>query len=117
TLLGAFKFSGEEAEKKISVLSGGEKSRVVLACILARPVNLLILDEPTNHLDIVSRQVLLDAVKNFPGTVIIVSHDRYFLREITTRVFELDKNKLSIYDGSWDYYIDKSERLKKQMPS
>lgn len=114
TLLGAFKFSGEEADKKISVLSGGEKSRVVLACILARPVNLLVLDEPTNHLDIVSREVLLDAVKNFPGTVIIVSHDRYFLREITTRVFEVDKNKLSIYDGSWDYYLDKSERLKKQ---
>jgi ATP-binding cassette subfamily F protein 3 len=114
TLLGAFKFSGEEADKKISVLSGGEKSRVVLACILARPVNLLVLDEPTNHLDIVSREVLLDAVKNFPGTVIIVSHDRYFLREITTRVFEVDKNKVSIYDGSWDYYLDKSERLKKQ---
>ena len=104
TLLGAFKFSGEEADKKISVLSGGEKSRVVLACILARPVNLLVLDEPTNHLDIVSREVLLEAVKNFPGTVIIVSHDRYFLREITTRVFEVDKNKVSIYDGSWDYY-------------
>lgn len=114
TLLGAFKFSGEEADKKISVLSGGEKSRVVLACILARPVNLLVLDEPTNHLDIVSREVLLDAVKNFPGTVIIVSHDRYFLRAITTRVFEVDKNKVSIYDGSWDYYLDKSERLKKQ---
>lgn len=113
TLLGAFKFSGEEADKKISVLSGGEKSRVVLACILARPVNLLVLDEPTNHLDIVSREVLLEAVKNFPGTVIIVSHDRYFLREITTRVFELDKNKLNIYDGTWDYYLDKSERLKK----
>lgn len=112
TLLGAFKFSGEEADKKISVLSGGEKSRVVLACILAKPVNLLILDEPTNHLDIVSREVLLDAIKNFPGTVLIVSHDRFFLREITTRVFELDKNKLSIYDGSWDYYLDKSERLK-----
>ncbi len=115
TLLGAFKFSGEEADKKISVLSGGEKSRVVLACILARPVNLLVLDEPTNHLDIVSREVLLEAVKNFPGTVIIVSHDRYFLREVTTRVFELDKNKLTIYDGTWDYYLDKSERLKKNL--
>lgn len=112
TLLGAFKFSGEEADKKISVLSGGEKSRVVLACILARPVNLLVLDEPTNHLDITSREVLLEAIKNFPGTVVVVSHDRYFLREITTRVFELDKNKLTIYDGSWDYYLDKSERLK-----
>jgi ATP-binding cassette subfamily F protein 3 len=112
SLLGAFKFSGEEADKKISILSGGEKSRVVLATILSRPVNLLILDEPTNHLDITSREVLLQAVKNFPGTVIIVSHDRFFLREITTRVFELDKNQLNIYNGTWDYYIEKSERLK-----
>jgi ATP-binding cassette subfamily F protein 3 len=112
SLLGAFKFSGEEADKKISILSGGEKSRVVLATILARPVNFLILDEPTNHLDITSREVLLEAVKNFPGTVMIVSHDRFFLREITTRVFELDKNQLNIYNGNWDYYIEKSERMK-----
>ncbi len=112
SLLGAFKFSGEEADKKISILSGGEKSRVVLATILARPVNFLILDEPTNHLDITSREVLLEAVKNFPGTVMIVSHDRFFLREITTRVFELDKNQLNIYNGDWDYYIEKSERMK-----
>jgi ATP-binding cassette, subfamily F, member 3 len=106
-LLGALKFSGDDIEKKISVLSGGEKSRVVLATILAQPVNLLVLDEPTNHLDIVSREVLLDAVKNFPGTVMIVSHDRHFLREITTRVFELDKNQLLVTDGTWDYYLEK----------
>lgn len=106
-LLGAFKFSGDEVEKKISVLSGGEKSRVVLATILARPVNFLVLDEPTNHLDIASREALLDAVKNFPGTVMIVSHDRHFLREITTRVFELDKNELHTVDGDWDYYLEK----------
>ncbi|WP_413288121.1 ABC-F family ATP-binding cassette domain-containing protein [Bdellovibrio sp. HCB337] len=106
-LLGAFKFSGDEADKKISVLSGGEKSRVVLATILAKPVNFLVLDEPTNHLDIVSREVLLEAIKTFPGTVMIVSHDRHFLREITTRVFELDKNQLLTYDGTWDYYLSK----------
>lgn len=105
SLLGAFKFSGDEVDKKISVLSGGEKSRVVLATILAQPRNLLILDEPTNHLDIKSREVLLEAVKSFPGTVIIVSHDRYFLREITTRVFEVDKNKITVYDGSFEYYL------------
>jgi ATP-binding cassette subfamily F protein 3 len=109
-LLGAFKFSGEEVEKKIRVLSGGEKSRLVLATILAHPVNFLVLDEPTNHLDIQSREVLLEAVKNFEGTVMIVSHDRHFLREITTRVFELDKQCLNIYDGTWDYYIDKKSR-------
>lgn len=107
SLLGAFKFSGEDADKKISVLSGGEKSRVVLATILARPVNFLVLDEPTNHLDIRSREVLLEAIKGFPGTVMIVSHDRHFLREITTRVFEVDKNQLNIIDGNWDYYLEK----------
>ncbi len=107
SLLGAFKFSGEEAEKKISILSGGEKSRVVLATILAQPVNFLILDEPTNHLDIKSRELLLDAIKNFPGTVMIVSHDRHFLREVTTRVFEVDKNHLRIFDGDYEYYHQK----------
>jgi len=107
TLLGALKFSGDDSDKKISILSGGEKSRVVLATILARPVNFLVLDEPTNHLDIASREVLLEAIKEFPGTVMIVSHDRHFLREITTRVFELDKHQLTTVDGSWDYYIEK----------
>lgn len=106
-LLGALKFSGDDVDKRISILSGGEKSRVVLATILSRPVNFLVLDEPTNHLDIASREVLLDAIKKFPGTVMIVSHDRHFLREITTRVFELDKHQLTTIDGSWDYYIEK----------
>lgn len=110
SLLGAFKFSGEEAEKKISILSGGEKSRVVLATILANPVNFLILDEPTNHLDILSREVLLEAIKNFPGTVMIVSHDRHFLKEITTRVFEVDKNQLLTYDGTFDEYLYKKQK-------
>lgn len=110
-LLGAFKFSGDEADKRISILSGGEKSRVVLATILSRPVNFLVLDEPTNHLDIQSREVLLQAIKDFPGTVMIVSHDRHFLREVTTRVFELDRQSLSVTDGSWDYYLEKKASL------
>lgn len=110
SLLGAFKFSGEEADKKISILSGGEKSRVVLATILAQPVNFLILDEPTNHLDIKSRELLLDAIKNFPGTVMLVSHDRHFLREVTTRVFEVDRNHLRIYDGDYEYYHHKKQQ-------
>jgi ATP-binding cassette subfamily F protein 3 len=109
-LMGAFKFSGEDAEKKISILSGGEKSRVVLAKILARPVNLLVLDEPTNHLDIKSRETLLQAIKDFEGTVMIVSHDRYFLREITTRVFELDRNQLLTYDGTYEEYLERRSR-------
>lgn len=106
-LLGAFLFTGDDAEKKVSVLSGGEKSRLVLATIMARPINFLVLDEPTNHLDIRSREVLLQAIKQFPGTVMIVSHDRYFLRSITTKVFELDKNQLLVTNGDWDYYWSK----------
>src|SRR5690606_9680959 len=87
-LLGAFLFSGDDVEKKIGVLSGGEKARVVLAIILASPLNFLVLDEPTNHLDIESREVLLKAVQKFDGTVMVVSHDRHFLRQIVNRVFE-----------------------------
>ncbi len=107
SLLGAMKFSGDDVDKKISILSGGEKSRVVLATILARPVNFLVLDEPTNHLDITSREILLEAIKNFPGTVMIVSHDRHFLRAITTKVFELDRHQLLVTEGTWDYYLEK----------
>lgn len=109
SLLGAFKFSGDDAEKRVSILSGGEKSRVVLAKILARPCNLLVLDEPTNHLDIKSRETLLQAIKDFEGTVMIVSHDRYFLREITTRVFELDRHQLLTYDGTYEEYLERKK--------
>ncbi|MBU6175419.1 MAG: ATP-binding cassette domain-containing protein, partial [Planctomycetes bacterium] len=108
-LLGAFSFSGDDVEKKIGVLSGGEKSRVVLATILAKPVNLLILDEPTNHLDIKSREVLMDAIQRFEGTVLIVSHDRHFLRSIANRVFEVDRGEIRIYEGNYDYYLSKRE--------
>jgi ATP-binding cassette subfamily F protein 3 len=86
---------------------------VVLAKILGRPVNFLILDEPTNHLDIQSREVLLEALENFPGTVMIVSHDRHFLRRITTRVFRLDRHELRVIDGDWDYYQSKMAQEKK----
>jgi ATP-binding cassette subfamily F protein 3 len=106
-LLGAFLFSGDEVHKKISVLSGGERSRVLLACLLATPLNFLVLDEPTNHLDIKSREILLKALKNFEGTLMLVSHDRHFLREIVTRVFEVDHGALHAYEGSYDYYIGK----------
>jgi len=87
-ILGAFLFSGEDVEKKIKVLSGGEKSRVSMAKLLLEPINFLILDEPTNHLDIVSKEVLKIAIQNFNGTVIIVSHDRDFLQGLTTKIFE-----------------------------
>jgi ATP-binding cassette, subfamily F, member 3 len=106
-LLGAFLFSGDTVEKRIENLSGGEKSRVVLATLLARPVNFLVLDEPTNHLDIRSREILLDALRNFAGTVVLVSHDRHFLRLLVDRVFEIDHGEMRVYEGSYDYYLGK----------
>ena len=112
-LLGAFLFSGDDADKKIRNLSGGEKSRVMLACILAQPVNFLVLDEPTNHLDIDSREVLLNALQAFEGTVMIVSHDRYILRAIANRVFEIDQGHLRVYEGHFDEYLEHVESLAK----
>jgi len=107
-LLGAFLFSGDTVDKRIENLSGGEKSRVVLATILARPVNFLILDEPTNHLDIRSREMLLETLQNFGGTIVLVSHDRHFLRLLVDRVFEVDHGEMRVYEGNYDYYLSKS---------
>ena len=115
SMLGAFQFSGDDVDKKVAVLSGGEKSRVMLALILAQSVNFLVLDEPTNHLDIASREVLLDALKAFEGTVLLVSHDRFFLRSLATRVFELDRGALRVYEGDYAYYLDKSARQREAL--
>jgi ATP-binding cassette subfamily F protein 3 len=104
-LLAAFLFRGDDVEKKVSILSGGEKSRLILATILTNPCNLLILDEPTNHLDIRSREVLVDALKNFDGTIMIVSHDRHFLKQITTQVAEVDKGGVRFYPGPYSEYL------------
>jgi len=109
-LLGAFAFSGDDVYKKISVLSGGEKSRVVLATLLATPMNLLILDEPTNHLDIRSREVLLKAIQEYDGTVLLVSHDRHFLKSIANRVFEVNHGELKIYEGNYEYYLSQKPK-------
>jgi ATP-binding cassette subfamily F protein 3 len=107
-LCAAFLFQGDDVDKRINRLSGGEKSRLVLAMLLAKPINFLVLDEPTNHLDIQSREVLLDALKNFAGTVILVSHDRHFLRSLVNRVFEIDHGEMIPYEGNYEYYLQKS---------
>ncbi|MDY0385074.1 ABC-F family ATP-binding cassette domain-containing protein [Trichlorobacter sp.] len=106
-LLGAFLFSGDAVDKRIENLSGGEKSRVVLATLFARPVNFLVLDEPTNHLDIRSREILLDTLQRFSGTVVLVSHDRHFLRSLVDRVIEVDHGEMRTYEGNYQYYQQK----------
>ena len=112
-MLGAFLFRGDDVFKSLDVLSGGEKSRVALLKLLLRPVNLLILDEPTNHLDMHSKDVLLEALKDFGGTVIFVSHDRGFIEELSTRVLELKPGRFRTFPGDYRYYMERvsSEQL------
>ncbi|MFA6236182.1 MAG: ABC-F family ATP-binding cassette domain-containing protein [Bacteriovorax sp.] len=108
-LLAAFLFRGDDVEKKIKILSGGEKSRVVLATLMSCNNNLLILDEPTNHLDLKSRDVLLKALKDFEGTVMYVSHDRHFLHGLSNRVFEVDKGGIRVFESNFNYYLEKKK--------
>ena len=109
-ILGAFLFSGDDVKKMVKVLSGGEKSRLGLARMMLRPCNVLILDEPTNHLDISSREALLNALDDFPGTVIIVSHDRFFLDSLATRILSIENGKSILYDGNYSQYMWARER-------
>jgi ATP-binding cassette subfamily F protein 3 len=107
TVLGGFLFSGDDAAKVVAQLSGGEKARLMLAKLMMRHDNLLILDEPTNHLDLDSKEVLEGALIDYPGTILFVSHDRYFINNIANRVFELSREGITEYLGDYDYYIDK----------
>jgi ATP-binding cassette, subfamily F, member 3 len=109
SILGAFMFTGEDQEKKVSVLSGGERARLALACLLLRPFNLLLLDEPTNHLDMISKEVLKDALMQYDGTLIVVSHDREFLEGLADRTIEFRDKKLYEYLGDINYFLEKRE--------
>ncbi len=111
SLLATFVFIGDEVNKKIKTLSGGEKGRVALAKIMLSKANLLILDEPTNHLDLMSKEVLENAINNYQGTVLYISHDRYFINSTATRVLELTINGLNSYEGDFDYYLSKKEEF------
>ena len=122
SVLGSFLFSGNEVKKRVRKLSGGEKARLQLTKLAMRKSNLLLLDEPTNHLDIASREVLENALINFSGTILFVSHDRYFINKLATSVIEISKHGAKLYLGNYDYYVAKKEeeravKLHKQQKS
>jgi len=109
--LGAFLFSGDDVKKSVGMLSGGEKARLLLAKLSMENNNFLILDEPTNHLDIDSKEVLENALIDFDGTLLFVSHDRYFINRVATHVLELSENGSTLYLGDYDYYVEKKAEL------
>jgi ATP-binding cassette subfamily F protein 3 len=109
TILGNFLFSGDDVLKPVSTLSGGEKARLALSKMMLQRSNVLILDEPTNHLDLDSKEILENALIDYPGTILFVSHDRYFINRLATKVYELSRHGATEYLGDYDYYIEKKE--------
>ncbi|QYX33208.1 ABC-F family ATP-binding cassette domain-containing protein [Sphaerospermopsis torques-reginae] len=114
TLLGRFLFAGDTVFKKVGALSGGEKARLALAKMLLEPVNLIILDEPTNHLDIPAKEMMEEALQNYDGTVIVVSHDRYFISQVANKIVEIRDGEFRVYLGDYHYYLRKIEEEKEQ---
>jgi ATP-binding cassette subfamily F protein 3 len=112
-VLAAFLFTGEDVFKPVKLLSGGEKGRVSLAKLMLSQANFLLLDEPTNHLDITSKEILETAIRNYTGTVLYVSHDRYFINRTATRILDLTEKKLLSYDGDYSYYLEKKDTMEK----
>ena len=110
-VLAAFLFTGEDVFKQIRMLSGGERGRVSLAKLMLSEANFLILDEPTNHLDITSKEILEDALNSYTGTVLYVSHDRYFINRTAGRILELAEGRFTGYPGNYDYYLEKKAEL------
>jgi ATP-binding cassette subfamily F protein 3 len=114
SLLGAFLFRGDEVDKRVSVLSGGEKSRLALARMIASPANLLIMDEPTNHLDMASQEILQEAMAQYDGSIIVVSHNRYFVDSFVNKILEIKDGKANIFDGNISYYLEKTRNQRQE---
>jgi ATP-binding cassette subfamily F protein 3 len=108
-ILGSFLFRGEDVDKKVSVLSGGERARLAMAAMLLHPINLLVMDEPTNHLDMLSKAILKQALLEFDGTLLVVSHDRDFLDGMTDKVIEFSNKKIITYLGDLQYFLEKRQ--------